>query len=390
LGYLGGLAAKRVERAGACAVSNVEVVRALGAAGIGSAVVAPPGAAVRLSRFATEGIDPGGRPLADVLVEYGSRCPSPPALFYDSDAALLQISRNRDALAPHFRFLLPAPDLLEDLVDKRGFQALSDRLGLPVPPGQRIQPATSSPDSVRIPFPLVLKPIPFRDERWDRFGERGKVIRVEDAGELERLWPRLAEADLDLMAQEVIPGGETDVLSYHVYVDSSGEVTGEFTGRKLRTYPLQYGMSSALVTTSDPPLMAQGRELVERLGLRGPAKLDFKRTPDGRTFLLEVNPRFTLWVHSGALAGVNLAALAYADLTQGPRPAPRSARAGVCWIHPKLDLAAARESGVALHRWAWFAARCESNHAVARNDPGAALRRVAQALRARARRALGR
>lgn len=204
------------------------------------------------------------------------------------------------------------------------------------------------------------------------------------------MWPRLAEADLDLMAQEVIPGGETDVLSYHVYVDSSGEVTGEFTGRKIRTYPLQYGISSALVTTSDPPLMAQGRELVERLGLRGPAKLDFKRTPDGRTFLLEVNPRFTLWVHPGALAGVNLAALAYADLAQGPRPAPRSARAGVCWMNPKLDLAAARESGVALHRWAWFAARCESNHAVARNDPGASLRRVAQALRARARQALGR
>ena len=54
-----------------------------------------------------------------------------------------------------------------------------------------------------------------------------------------------------------------------------------------------------------------GRTLVQRLGLRGVAKFDFKRAADGRLFLLEVNPRFNLWHHPGALAGVNLPALVF-------------------------------------------------------------------------------
>jgi predicted ATP-grasp superfamily ATP-dependent carboligase len=44
---------------------------------------------------------------------------------------------------------------------------------------------------------------------------------------------------------------------------------------------------------------------------------------------LEINPRFTLWHHAGAVAGVNIPALVYADLTGTPRPATARAKAGV-------------------------------------------------------------
>ena len=40
-------------------------------------------------------------------------------------------------------------------------------------------------------------------------------------------------------------------MSYHVYVDERGEILGEFTGQKLRTYPREYGDSTALEITSD-------------------------------------------------------------------------------------------------------------------------------------------
>ena len=43
-----------------------------------------------------------------------------------------------------------------------------------------------------------------------------------------------------------------------------------------------------------------------RLGLKGLVKLDFKRADDETLHLLEVNPRFSLWHHLGAVAGVNL------------------------------------------------------------------------------------
>ncbi len=358
-------------------------MRALGAAHIRSAVVAAAGAPARLSRHADAAwsVDPGPGRLVDVLAGQGAP-DEPRVLFYDSDAALLEISRTRDRLAEGFRIPLPHAELIEDLVDKRRFQALGERLGLDVPVARHVSPAGSSPGDLGMPFPLVLKAVPFRDARWDALGENAKALFVEDRPALERLWPRLAAARLDLLAQEAVLGGEEDIFSHHVYVDDAGTVAGEFTGRKIRTFPNRLGQSSALVTTDDPQVAAAGGEIVGRLGLRGPAKLDFKRDPTGRLRLLEVNPRFTLWVEPGAVAGVNLAALAYADLTGGTRPPARRARAGVRWVNPRLDLAAARELGLGLPGWAWFVLRCETNEAVARDDPRALWRHLRHRRRA--------
>jgi hypothetical protein len=80
-------------------------------------------------------------------------------------------------------------------------------------------------------------------------------------------------------------------------------------------------------------------DLVDALEwLTGGAKLDFKSAPDGRLLLLEINPRFNLWHHLGAVAGVNLPALVYADLVGLPRPATRPARAGARRRAPGFDL----------------------------------------------------
>jgi D-aspartate ligase len=123
------------------------------------------------------------------------------------------------------------------------------------------------------------------------------------------------------------------------------------------------------VTTDDPEVARLGREILRRLGLRGPAKLDFKRTPAGELRLLEVNPRLTLWVHAGARAGVNLPALMYADLTGDRLPEPRTARPGVRWVSLRRDREAARAAGIPFRRWLPWALRCETNSAFAWTDP---------------------
>ena len=112
-----------------------------------------------------------------------------------------------------------------------------------------------------------------------------------------------------------------------------------------------------------------GRDLMERLGLRGVAKFDFKRGPDGRLHLLEVNPRFSLWHHPGAVAGVNLPALVYADVMGLPRPAVSKARPGVRWVHMAHDPLAARETGMSPIRWAVSAFRSEAKSGFSWDDP---------------------
>src|SRR5207249_9334077 len=135
-----------------------------------------------------------------------------------------------------------------------------------------------------------------------------------------------------------------------------------------RTWPTSCGFSTALLTSDAPDVVALGRDIIARLELQGVAKLDFKRGPDGRLSLLEVNPRFNLWHHLGARAGVNIPAFVYADLVGLPRGRVLQARAGVRWCKPWDDVTAARAAGVSFLRWLPWALGCEAKRVVAWDD----------------------
>ena len=151
-----------------------------------------------------------------------------------------------------------------------------------------------------------------------------KAIYVENVEALRRIWPQLCGVGVELLAQDFIPGAEGRIESYHCYVDQRGELAGEFTGRKIRTYPMCYGHTTALEITDAEDVRRNGRAIVERLALTGVAKLDFKRNSRGNLRLLEINPRFNLWHHAGAVAGVNIPALVYADLVGSPTTTTRA------------------------------------------------------------------
>ena len=97
--------------------------------------------------------------------------------------------------------------------------------------------------------------------------------------------------------------------------------------------------------------------------------MDFKRDATGHRWLLEVNPRFSLWHHPGAAAGVNLPALIYRDLVGLPRPKLVAARPGVRWVYRDEDARAAREAGIPLRRWLPWALACETRSGVSYDDP---------------------
>jgi predicted ATP-grasp superfamily ATP-dependent carboligase len=116
---------------------------------------------------------------------------------------------------------------------------------------------------------------------------------------------------------------------------------------------------------------------MKTLGLKGVAKLDFKRTPTGELRLLEVNARFNLWHLPGAVAGVNLPAIVYADLVGLPRPAVKRLRCPVRWTVAWDDLSAARAGRLSLVRWAAWQLRCQTRHVLSLDDPMPFLRGMA-------------
>src|SRR5919197_4452950 len=116
----------------ACVLGEIDLVRALALAGIRSAVVARRSYPSRYSRAAEpafEWIDPWNHPdaLVERLLEFGRAQPEPPVFYYDGDADLLLLSRNRERLGESFRFVVAHADLVETLVDKGRVQDLAER-----------------------------------------------------------------------------------------------------------------------------------------------------------------------------------------------------------------------------------------------------------------------
>lgn len=364
----------------ACVIGDMDIVRPLGLAGIRSAVVAGPGWLSRYSRFSAEVIhwpDPWKQPeeLLERLILFGRAQPQPPVLFYESDWDLLLVSRRRDRLADAFRFVIAEPELVEDLVDKGRFCKLAERLGLPVPPSVDLSDGGDAAAELRLP--VIVKPLTRDWVSWRPISGDAKAVLVESRPELRRLTAQLDATGVSAIAQELIPGPETAVESYHVYVEESGAIAAEFTGKKIRTSPPQFGQSTALEITADARLASLGREIVSNVGLKGVAKLDFKRAPDGTLHLMEINPRFSLWHHLGAKAGVNIPAIVYADLVGLQRPSAGSTKAATRWCHPRADFSAARTAGISTARWLAWLAGCDAKSGVSWDDPLPLVRRAA-------------
>jgi len=352
----------------------MDLVRPLALAGIRSTVVVDRGDVAAYSRYTRGAIplaDPTREPdrLLERLLRYAAMQAERPVLYYGQDVDLLFVSRRREELREGFRFVIPDAALVEDVVDKARFGELARRLGLPVPAAVSVDTSAVSARDVDLRFPLVVKPVARGRGNWGAVADGAKALQAQTGGELDRIWSRLAREKLAVIVQELVPGPETRIESYHVYVDAAGERVGEFTGRKIRTYPAAYGETTSLEITDEPDVAELGREVTRRLGLRGVAKVDLKRDDNGGLHLLEVNPRFNLWHHAGAKAGVNLPALVYADLMGRPRPAVRRARAGVRWVYHGHDARAARRDGIPLRRWIPWAISCEAKSVVSLDDP---------------------
>jgi D-aspartate ligase len=385
----------------ACVMGGLSVIRALGRAGVPVACVITPHTNEQpsLSRYVRRTVfapssakDPGG--LLTELLRFGSSLSDPAVLFVDNDDDLLFISQNRDELSTCFRFILPSPELLEDLVDKRRFAALAARMNLPTPETHVIAQGTATSDPrVRTwsRFPCIVKP----GLRTNWFGARlahhvigetQKAVRVESHAELQALAPSLEKHPSDFILQPLIEGGEEQIVSYHAYV-SDGGVVADFTGRKVRTAPREYGFSTYVQITDDERVRAIGRDVVTRVDFRGVIKLDFKEdTRDGGLYLLEANPRFNLWHHPGAIAGVNLPALVYEDLVS-PGAVSRStqrARAGVRWMWAFADLQEHRVHGaLPTLRWLREVAGADVVEDLCWSDPLPGVARLVNRLRQR-------
>lgn len=257
-----------------------------------------------------ENLDQFFQSLKRIGESYGGDCP----LFYTNDGHLKAIARYYDEIQQYFRLLLPDKRIIAASLDKNKFIDLADEYSMPTPFTRRSEDLRSADE---IDFPVIIKPITRLNWFNSRLireieGKEYKVIFIRDSAEFEQIAKELAEEKIEYIVQKFIAGPEANIISFHSFFTAQHEPLGYYVGRKIRTLPARYGLSSALRLIHHEEVVEKSLKILRELKFVGPIKIDYKLDDnDGKLYLLELNVRYNMWHYLGARAGINLPALAY-------------------------------------------------------------------------------
>jgi predicted ATP-grasp superfamily ATP-dependent carboligase len=350
---------------------------------------------VQRSRFCAAFVDLGRGATIERRLEWLERGGPRGAVVLPCDDQGLELVARHRALLDDLGYLaVEANDeVVLAMLDKERTYELADEAGVPRPRtmtvrGERDVEAAAA----QIGFPSALKPL--RSHLFaQRFGAHRKVWIVESEDGLRDTLARMLELGLEMLVTEILPGPDTAFVSYYSYLDRDGTPLFHFTKRKLRQYPIGFGLTCYQTTEWDADAAELGVRFFRGVGLRGVGNVEFKRDPrDGQLKLIECNHRFTLANELVRRAGIDIPRLAY-DRLVGREPPPVDAfREGVRMWHLVEDTRAffdyRRAGELSATRWLVSLLHRQHFPLLDRDDPGPSvfeLRRKADALRRRAR-----
>jgi predicted ATP-grasp superfamily ATP-dependent carboligase len=300
------------------------------------------------------GFDDDSDHLARVLED---RVATEAVLYPCGDAATVSVAALPPAFRERFRSFLPAPEVLEEVVDKDRLARLARNAGVPHPRTVLIEDEERlrSLDEAHLRSAL-LKPVD--SQRFFRkFGV--KSVPVEGRDEAIDAYRRFGSGEFEVLLQEYVPGPASAHLFVDGYRTPDGRTPGLLVRRRERMYPPAVGNSSSTVTVHP----SEGEDAVTHLdsllkaaGFYGIFSAEFKRDPrDGVARLLEVNVRPWWYVEFASRCGVDVCAMAYSDALDRPVERSTSYAVGRRCIYTYYDLFAARSQlrtdRLSLVRW---------------------------------------
>ncbi len=322
-------------------LNGLGLVRALGARGLTAAVVTTqPFDIAQHSRCVSahesvEGLAEHPERLLEVLErrrqEWSGR-----VLFPSNDDALAALAQYRERLSAWYRVVAPDAEIARYFLDKQLMVKAARDVGMDLPRcyGPATMKTASNPD---VQFPVVIKP-----NAGYRFAQRfgAKLFVAHTRPELERCVAETAAARLEGLVFDVVPGSDSRIYVYCLYIDRAGEPGPGVVVHKLRQSPPGFGVARVAETSIESrgfrePVV----EMLRRMGFRGIAAAEFKLDPrDGKYRFFEVNGRAVLTNLLIRRAGLDLASHAWCDYTGERMPPTQPEGWPGMWINLHADL----------------------------------------------------
>lgn len=220
-----------------------------------------------------------------------------------SEVALGSLLKYQYRLSVNFPFV--KKDIYDKAVDKYQLGLIAESIGVKFPKSILLtngRDALTRIDSFA--FPLVLKPVSSRifvDGQW-------LSTKVDYAFDRDDLVNKLESWQFShpFMIQEFIQG--EGVGGFFLY--NNGQEVARFSHRRIREKPPSGGVSVLCESArADDVVFDQASRLLDKLQWHGAAMVEFKVSPAGVPYLMEINPRFWGSLQLAIDAGVDFPAL---------------------------------------------------------------------------------
>jgi predicted ATP-grasp superfamily ATP-dependent carboligase len=286
--------------------------------------------------------------LVQTLETLGRKLDQKAVLFPCEDANVLLVSRHRQRLETGYHIVLPAPEVIEIMMNKVSFYKYAQDRGLPIPRTFFIHSRIDLEKIVdQLTFPCILKPPNSATPEWERHTILS-AFKVTHAKELLALYDRHQALTDVLIVQEWIEGPDTNHYTCNCYFNAASEPVVTFTTRKLRQWPPNTGIGCLGEECRNDVVLHETIRLFRSVKYHGLGYLEMKRDArSGKYFIVEPNVgRPTGRSATAEAGGVELLYTMYCDALGLPLPANREQKyTGVKWINSRQDLQSA------LYRW---------------------------------------
>jgi D-aspartate ligase len=287
------------------------------------------------------------------LLEIGRKLGGRPILIPTTDQGAIWVAEHAAALEEAYRFPRQDAVMVRTLCDKSRMQELARRCGVPtalavVP--HSMQDVEQFLDTAV--FPVMVKAI---DAGRFRRSAGGTKFVIQSPGELLALYAKAGDGKApNFLIQEFIPGED---WMFDGYFDKNSECVFGVTGKKMRRFPVNTGVTSLGICLRNETVKKTTAEFMKAIGYRGILDIGYRYDQrDGQYKVLDVNPRigctFRLFTASN---GADVARMLYLDMTGQPTPAAEPVE-GRKWIVEDFDLFSAlrsrRDHALSLKDWA--------------------------------------
>jgi D-aspartate ligase len=190
-------------------------------------------------------------------------------------------------------------------------------------------------------FPIVIKPT-YRKGSWSDAGFP-KVFLCKNEKEYSESYKKAITVEKDLIVQEYIPGGDSDIYFCLAYYDENSRCLGAFTGKKIRQWPVDLGNTASATIAHEEFVTSETIRVFNMVNFVGFGSIEYKKSQkDGKFYIMEPTVgRLNQQEFVATLHGINLPLIAYGSLANKTFKIPASKHKKIIYIDEYRELLSA-------------------------------------------------